>query len=555
MSEYIKQNFMSGQILEAEHLNHMEDGIGQLSEEIVNLKENGGTGTDEVVRELLDLHPKPSKNLNVTPYDKTFTAKGCTIVINDDNSATISGTPTGNIFWPVIATEIEKRWQLPAGTYTLSGSPSPYIGITLFLYASQTDAAPASEYVQGGNDGAPIKVVVPSDCWAIIRFNVDKRWPDGNVTIYPQLEAGELATGYVSPWGEELFSKRLAGIETELDKLDVTVNPLAVPDYYFAGNYLPGKVARINELMKTCSNNGDVFAFITDTHWEKNAGKSPALLNYVRKNTHIDRLFGGGDYIDGANSDTEMYDVSTIFRDAWAGPRYFTLGNHDYMGDAAYRETDASLYYIWNSYGTERVGNLSRNYYYVDNQQMKMRYIVLNRYVDRGEENAEIHGINEEQRTWLRDVALEVETDWTVLVFVHDLYRFIYNEDGYTSRMSLGYADSEATVTILDDFVEGGGTVAGIICGEAHVDMVNRTPGGIPVITTTCDKNTGTEAALPINEQFAARPSGTIKEQVIDVMVIDKTMRTITAVRIGYPARNSVEGSYGELVEERTITY
>lgn len=34
MSEYIKQNFVSGQILKAEHLNHMEDGIGQLSEEI-----------------------------------------------------------------------------------------------------------------------------------------------------------------------------------------------------------------------------------------------------------------------------------------------------------------------------------------------------------------------------------------------------------------------------------------------------------------------------------------------------------------------------------------
>ena len=37
MSEYIKQNFVSGQILKAEHLNHMEDGISVLSEEKVNL--------------------------------------------------------------------------------------------------------------------------------------------------------------------------------------------------------------------------------------------------------------------------------------------------------------------------------------------------------------------------------------------------------------------------------------------------------------------------------------------------------------------------------------
>lgn len=48
MSEYIKQNFVSGQILKAEHLNHMEDGIGQLSEEVADLKENG-TGAAVVI--------------------------------------------------------------------------------------------------------------------------------------------------------------------------------------------------------------------------------------------------------------------------------------------------------------------------------------------------------------------------------------------------------------------------------------------------------------------------------------------------------------------------
>lgn len=39
MSNYEKQNFISGQILKAEHLNHMEDGIGQLSGEIVEIRD------------------------------------------------------------------------------------------------------------------------------------------------------------------------------------------------------------------------------------------------------------------------------------------------------------------------------------------------------------------------------------------------------------------------------------------------------------------------------------------------------------------------------------
>lgn len=37
MSEYNKQNFVSGQVLKAEHLNNMEDGIVALSEEIADV--------------------------------------------------------------------------------------------------------------------------------------------------------------------------------------------------------------------------------------------------------------------------------------------------------------------------------------------------------------------------------------------------------------------------------------------------------------------------------------------------------------------------------------
>jgi lysophospholipase L1-like esterase len=49
MSNYEKQNFVSGQILKAEHLNHMEDGIGQLSEEIEQLK-----GEESIVSVAID---------------------------------------------------------------------------------------------------------------------------------------------------------------------------------------------------------------------------------------------------------------------------------------------------------------------------------------------------------------------------------------------------------------------------------------------------------------------------------------------------------------------
>lgn len=50
MNEYIKQNFTSGQILKAGHLNYMEEGIEQLSEEIKNLKNNETNGGDTTLR-------------------------------------------------------------------------------------------------------------------------------------------------------------------------------------------------------------------------------------------------------------------------------------------------------------------------------------------------------------------------------------------------------------------------------------------------------------------------------------------------------------------------
>lgn len=55
---YEKQNFIKGQTLKADHLNYMEDGISQLSEEVEELKENGtaddGSVTPEQIQQAVD---------------------------------------------------------------------------------------------------------------------------------------------------------------------------------------------------------------------------------------------------------------------------------------------------------------------------------------------------------------------------------------------------------------------------------------------------------------------------------------------------------------------
>lgn len=79
MSNYEKQNFVKGQILKAEHLNHIEDGIGQLSEEIDNIKEGGADSG------YFDKTELPGKNLlDLAAMTNGYVSAGGVIKANDN---------------------------------------------------------------------------------------------------------------------------------------------------------------------------------------------------------------------------------------------------------------------------------------------------------------------------------------------------------------------------------------------------------------------------------------------------------------------------------------
>ena len=83
---------------------------------------------------------------------------------------------------------------------------------------------------------------------------------------------------------------------------------------------------------------------------------------------------------------------------------------------------------------------------------------------------------------------------------------------------------------------------------------------GIPVIVTTCDKNkSGGESSTFFDSYWAEREDGTIKEQAFDVMVINRTDRKITAVRVGCPATTWTQSGdnyvRGADVEYREVSY
>lgn len=299
------------------------------------------------------------------------------------------------------------------------------------------------------------------------------------------------------------------------------INDLTVPSYYFQNNYLDTKIARINELAAEAGAEGDVFIFITDTHLTQNVQNSPALIKYISEHTHIPRLFDGGDSYDYGS---DLW-PKTI-RKAFGGKAYFLMGNHEY-----FNKNSSELYYWYDIMSENQIGNPDRHYYYVDDAQGKTRYIVLSPFsspTPDQEYDGAHEGLEPEQIDWLKTTALDVQPGWTIIIFSHGIY---YGDFDTHEWIPLSF--SQDLFDVVDNYT-GNGKIAFMMQGHLHADGINYTPGGIPVIATTCDKqehwiNHGKDMEEFLNNRIV----GTTTEQAFDVIIHNKSTRTIYCVRIG----------------------
>ena len=348
-----------------------------------------------------------------------------------------------------------------------------------------------------------------------------------------QLEVGENST--------TMRSQKYIVDKNHIESIspDQITQNFEVPEYYLENGYLQGKVNRIKELAKTCCANGDLFFFITDMHETLNQLKSYSLIEYISNRVNIQRLFNGGDLADGGS-----YTVANNIRKCFDGEIHTIIGNHEYMGG----RKDSELYYMLDMYGKNQIGNPKRHYYYVNNEQQKIRYVCLcsNAESPESSPNNPTVAPENEQISWFRDVALDVQEGWSVIVFIHVLC--VLN-----SSDEIDVRGASKPIQDVIDAYDGNGKIICIIQGDAHKDRISSTPGGVPIIITACDKNIGYsdyEKSL-----LAYRVSETTQEQLFDVVCIDKTNREIHLVRIGGQARDGIGNNIGDFVEERTVTY
>lgn len=355
-------------------------------------------------------------------------------------------------------------------------------------------------------------------------------------------------------------------IYNKVVNLERAVDPenSGVPLYY--SDYITEKINTINSISDNVGEQNDNFVFLTDYHWQSNAGNSFALIKHIASRTGVSKMFFGGDA--GKSSiASDKYEASRLNADIYSKfadcvPNFYGVtGNHEWNDrqDEAHETSKQAEVYsrngIVNFYlkrNNENVATMSEEgNFYIDNEVAKIRYILIQTTGQGRVTNATCE--------WLIDTLNNVPNAYNVVLFSHAVFDGWAHASNYEQyygdrcRMSvlrlseiMGAYKNRSTGSInkLADYFDENGTapfVTGsinynfanakgepvcIIGGHNHKDA-NRIENGVLIIQTTTD-------AYKANEDTeTVREVGTTSEQAFDVFHVDATNRRIYTTRIG----------------------
>lgn len=329
------------------------------------------------------------------------------------------------------------------------------------------------------------------------------------------------------------------------DKLSEEVNISDIPDYYFENNYLDNRVKAINDAIAECSDGCETFFWITDIHWEPdlNTRKSPLLIKYIASKTGVNKILNGGDT---GNSQVICENAIAQLKNAIGSNRIYTVtGNHEIVDASRYESPFERVADELRGHNSDIVyGDGDKSYFYFDDNSSKTRYIGLSSF------GLYLNGDCEpcytrEQLDWFKNVALNVETGWTIVVFTHSIYYVSCAND----KLGVGPIGAEAFIDAIDNY-QGKGTIACVLIGHTHRDRIHIVNSGIPYIISSCDRYASYNGDINVS-----RIPGTISEQHFEVVVIDKQKRRIKLFSIGANARDGYDNDRGKEVDVRTVNY
>lgn len=329
------------------------------------------------------------------------------------------------------------------------------------------------------------------------------------------------------------------------DKLSEEVNISDIPGYYFENNYLDNRIKAINNAIVDCSGRCETFFWITDIHWEPdlNERKSPLLIKYLASQTGINRILNGGDT---GNSQVICKNAIAQLKNAIGSNKVYTVtGNHEIVDASRYEKPFIRVADELRGHNSDIVyGDKDQSYFFSDNIESKVRYIGLSSF------GLYLNGDCEscytpDQLAWFKNIALNVEAGWTIVIFTHSLYSVSEASDELVMRPS----GSSDFIDAIDNY-NGKGIIACVLMGHSHIDRLHKGRTGIPYIITASDRYSPYHGDINVN-----RIPGTITEQHFEIVVIDKGRKQIKLFSIGANARDGYDDEPGKEVDVRTVCY
>ena len=298
-----------------------------------------------------------------------------------------------------------------------------------------------------------------------------------------------------------------------------------LPSYW--KSYLDEKIAEVNSKLTALGNSGDAFIFITDQHLDGSEDHSSAIINYITANTSIKKVVFGGDILQGGASDI---DILREYRASFNSDILLMAmrGNHDATGNL----TESAYYDIMISPLLENAEISDELYYYYDNTDLKIRYIVTDSVASKTNNLT-----SEKQISWLKSKILELDSEWTTVIFHHGIW------EGSASESNLSFStDGKLIVDAIDSIYDDAKcTIAGIYSGHTHRDYLGYSEKGYALVSVTV--NASSSALTKYDPENSQRPTGTTKEEALEIVFITPSTNTIETIRIGAGSNKTISYS------------
>lgn len=324
-------------------------------------------------------------------------------------------------------------------------------------------------------------------------------------------------------------SLRLKSTEERLDLIEK-----GYPAFY--DSYIVDRIETVKSKDILIGNSGDSFVFITDMH-DQNNYYSPFLAKKICDSTSVKRIIYGGDYENEPLSKESAVSLLTTRRNKCMvkDDVIFLRGNHDTNPYGKGTLTEAEFYSIFEKHIEKHINTNKNTYFYNDNESQKIRYF----FVDSGVNGS----ISDVQKNWIKINAGNLNSDWTVIAFMH---HGIYTDDK-DDRTNIKVYPS--LISVKEALANVSCKIACIICGHTHIDL-SDTSGKYPVICTTCDAH-GIQASSMSSDN---RDANTINEQAFDVFHVDTVNQKVYATRIG-GGKNDVREDKKFELNDREFSY